>query len=226
MRQYVGETVFIIIVGGGRTGHLLATRLLKRNHQVSIIESDPDRAEELAVELDCLVINGTGGDIDVLKDAGGEDADALVSVTGSDEINFMAVKLAKELDIERVVTRVNEDKLAGAFEDLGADAAISFVDAAVTLYERATTSSEMYGLMSLQGGDQEVVEVTVAEDSEVVDESIKDLSIPDLCTVAMVSRGGDLIPPRGDTVFKEKDRVVLVGESSAVMEVAKNIRGK
>lgn len=218
--------MFIVIVGGGRTGHLLATRLLKRDHQISIIESDQERAEELAVELDCLVINGTGGNIDVLKDAGGEEADALVAVTGSDEANFMAVKLAKELGIDRVVTRVNEDKLAGAFEDLGADVAISFVDAAVTLYERAVTSSEMYGLMSLQGGGQDVVEVTVDKSSEVVDESIAELKIPDLCTVAMISRGGDLIPPRGDTVFKENDRVVLVGDSSAVMKVAKMIRGK
>ncbi len=217
--------MFVLVVGGGQTGHLLATRMIKRNHQVSIVEKDEERAQELAVELDCLVINGTGSDIDVLKDAGGENADALAAVTGSDEVNFMAVKLANELGIEKVVTRVNEDKLAGAFEDMGADAAVSFVDAAVTLYERAITGSEMYGLMSLHGGEEEVVEVSVDDDSEVVGESIKDLKIPDLCTVSMISRSGNLIPPRGDTEFKGGDRVVLVGESSAVMSVAKRFRG-
>lgn len=123
------------------------------------------------------------------------------AATGSDEVNFMAVKLAKELEIGRVVTRVNEDKLAGTFEDLGADAAISFVDAAVTLFERAITGPEMYGLMSLKDGTEEVVEVSVEEESEVVGQTIRELKLPDLCTVGMISREGDLIPPRGDTEF-------------------------
>ncbi len=218
--------MYVVIVGGGRTGHRLAKRLIKRNHEISIVEVDEERAHELAAELDSLVIHGSGSDIDVLKDAGGEKADALVAVTASDEVNFMAVKLAKELGIERVITRVNEDKLAGAFEDLGADAAISFVDAVVTLYEKAITGPEMYGLMSLRGGEAEVVEVSVLEESEVIGETIKNLNLPDLCTVAMITRAGDLIPPRGSTQFDEGDRVVLVGESDAVMSVAKRFRGK
>lgn len=218
--------MYIIIVGGGRTGYRLAERLVKRNHEISIVEADERRAHELAAELDSLIIHGSGSDIDVLKDAGGEKADALVAVTASDEVNFMAVKLAKELGIERVVTRVNEDKLAGAFEDLGADAAIGFVDAAVALYERAVVGSEMYGLMSLRGGEAEVVEVSVLGESKAVGKTIKQLDLPDLCTVAMITRGGDLIPPRGDTDFAEGDRVVLVGRSDDVMSVAKLFRGK
>ncbi|KXA94113.1 hypothetical protein AKJ37_00060 [candidate division MSBL1 archaeon SCGC-AAA259I09] len=213
-------------MGGGQTGYRLANRLAKRNHETAIVEADERRAHELAAELDSLVIHGTATDIDVLKDAGGEKADALVAVTASDEANFMAVKLAKELGIPRVVSRVNEEKLASAFEDLGADAAISLVDAAVTLYEKAITGPGMYGLLTLGGGEVEVVEVSVVEESGAIGETIKDLNLPDLCTVAMVTRKGELIPPRGDTEFEEGDRAVLVGKSEDVMSVARLFRGK
>lgn len=148
--------MYIIIIGGGRTGHLLAERLVKRDHETVIVEEDEQRAHEIAAELDSLVIHGSGSDMDVLEDAGAEKADALVAVAGSDEVNFMACKLAKELGIPRVVTRVNDDKHAYMFEDLGADAAISFINAAVTLYERAVTGPGMYGLLTLGGGEAEV----------------------------------------------------------------------
>lgn len=205
---------------------MLAGRLSKRNHEPVVIEEDERRAHEIAAELDSLVIHGSGSDIDVLEDAGAEKADALVAVAGSDEINFMACKLAKELGIPRVVTRVNEDKHASMFEDLGADAAISFVNAAVTLYEKAVTGPGMYGLLTLGGGEAEVVEVSVVKESEAVGRTIRELNLPDLCTVAMITRRGELIPPRGGTEFQEEDKAILVGRSDDVMSVAKLFRGR
>lgn len=219
-------SMHVIIVGGGRTGYRLAKRLLKRNHEPVIIETEERRAHEIAAELDALVIHGSGSDIDILKDAGAEKADALVAVAGTDEVNFMACKLAKKAGVPRVVTRVNDDKRATMFEDLGVDAAISFVNAAVTLYEKAVTGPGMYGLLGLGGGEAEVVEVTLAEDSEVIGKTIRELELPDLCTVAMITRSGKLIPPRGDTEFKQGDRTILVGKSDDVMSVAKLFRAK
>lgn len=216
----------IIIVGGGRTGFRLAQRLSRRDHESVVVEKDERRAHELAADLDALVIHGSGSDLDVLRDAGAQDADALVAVAAADEVNFMAGKLAKELGVPRVVTRVNEDKHASMFEDLGVDAAISFVNAAVALYEKAVTGPGMYGLLGLSGGEAEVVEVSVVGKSEAVGKTIRELDLPDLCTVAMISRKGELIPPRGDTEFGENDRVTLVGKSDLVMSVAKLFRGK
>ncbi len=215
----------VIIVGGGRTGSLLARRLSKRNHEVVIVEKDEERAHGLATELDCLIIHGSGSDIDVLKDAGAIEADALAAVTGADEVNFMASKLAKNLEIPHVVTRVNEEEHASMFEDSGADAAISFVDAAVTLYEKAVTGSDMYGLFSLTDAEGEVVGITVAENSDAVHKTIRELSLPDLCTVALISRDEKLIPPRGDTEIMEGDQIILAGKYDDVMEVAKLLRG-
>lgn len=218
--------MYIIIIGGGRTGYKLAKRLSKRNHELVIVESDKDRSQELAEDLDALIIRGSGSDLDVLKDAGADKADGMVALASTDEVNFMACKLAKELGVPRVITRVNEDKHASMFEDLGVDAAISFVSAAVTLFEKAILGPEMYGLLGMRGGAAEVVEVTLSDESKAVGKTIRELELPSLCTVAMITRSEELIPPRGDTEFAEDDKVVLVGETDDVMSVAKLFRGK
>lgn len=218
--------IYIIIVGGGRTGFQLAERLIKRGHEAVIVEADERRAHKLAAELDTLVIHGSGTDLDVLKDAGSEKADVLVAVAQADEVNFMACKLAKELGIPRVVSRINEEKHASMFEDLGVDAAISFVSAAVTLYEKAATGPGMYGLLGVGGGKGEVVEVTVGENSGVIGETIRELDIPETCSLAMITRGDQLIPARGDTEINSNDRIIIVGKYEDVIEIARLLRGK
>lgn len=218
--------IYIIIVGGGQTGSKLAERLTRRGHEIAIVEKDERRAHELAAELDILVIHGSGADLDVLKDAGVENSDALVAVAAADEVNLMACELAKKSGVPRVVSRVNDEKHATMFEDLGVDAAISFVSAAVTLYEKAVTGPRMYGLLGIGAGKGEVVEVLVDEDSEAVGKTIREMGVPETCSVAMIYRSDQLIPPRGDTEIMKEDLVTLVGDPNDVMEVAKTLRGE
>ncbi len=215
----------VIIVGGGRTGYNLAKRLMRTGHEPIIIEKDEDRAYELSTELDALVIHGSGSDVDVLKNAGIEKADALAALTSNDETNLMVSNLAKNFKISRVVARANETKHADMFEDVGADVTISSITSTVGLFEKAITGPEVYGMLSLGGKAADVIEVTVARDSEAVGKSIEELDLPDLCTIAMITRNGDLIPPRGDTVLEGGDRVILAGDPEDIVPVGKLIQG-
>ncbi|KXB07607.1 hypothetical protein AKJ51_00965 [candidate division MSBL1 archaeon SCGC-AAA382A20] len=138
----------------------------------------------------------------------------------------MACKFADDLGIPRVVTRVNNPGHATMFEEIGADVAISYITATVGLYEKAILGPEVFGLLSMGGEKADVVEVTVGGESEVVGKPIKDLDLPELCTIAIITRDDELIPPRGETEIEEEDRVILAGDPEEVFSASKLFRGK
>jgi len=217
---------YIIIVGGGQTGSKLAKRLSDRGHNLVVIEKDEKRAHELAAELDVLVIHGHGADIDALKDTGVDKADVLIALTQYDEVNLMACELGKKMGVRRVIARVNDEKNAKMFEELGVDIAVSLVSAAVMLFEKAVAGAGVYGLLGIGGGKGEVVEVTVGTGSRAVGKFIKEINVSKGCTFAMITRGDELIPPRGDTQIQVGDLVTVVGKPEAVLKVTRYLRGE
>jgi trk system potassium uptake protein TrkA len=217
--------MYVVIVGGGQTGSKLAKRLSDRGNNVVLVEKDEKRAHELSAELDVLVIHGNGADIDALKDAGVDKADVLVALTQADEVNLMACELAKKMGVPRVISRVNDEKHCRMFEELGVDIAISLVGAAVMLFEKAVSGPGVYGLLGIGGGKGEVVEVTVRPTSKAVGKNIKDINVPKEVTLAMITRGDELIPPKGDTQVQAGDLITVVGKSDAVLKITKYLRG-
>lgn len=211
----------ILIVGGGRMGRGLAKRFEKTGDDLVVIDVSEERAYELTNKLDATVIYGDGTDPDILKKADIERVDALVVVTSSDEVNLMVCKLGKDFGVPRIIARVNEGDNMNIFEDVGADVTINSILATLGLFERAVNGPEIYGLLSLGGYKAEAIEVTVGGNSEAFGKTIEELNIPELCTVAMIIRKGELIPPRGDTEFKENDHVILVGDSNELNSISK-----
>lgn len=211
-----------IIVGAGGMGVELAERMSKTGHEIVVIEIDEDRANIVRRELDVpLVIRGDGSDPDVLKDAGIEKADSLVAVTSDDETNLMVCRVAKDVGSCRVVARVEKDEYAEIFKEVGADVVVSSISATMGLIEKAAVSSGLYGMISMGGENGDVVEVRVSEGSKAEGKAIKDLNFSELCTVGLIRRKGELIPPRGTTVFQKDDRVILVGKSNEVILAVK-----
>lgn len=209
----------IIIVGGGRTGAGLAERLIELGNEIVIIEADEDRVDEIYSELDAMIINGDGREASVLEDAGIDETDAIAILTPNDEVNMMICKIADMKGVPHIVTRVNQGSNAGVFSEEGADVEISMVDSSIMLFEKAVTGPEIYGIMSFGGKKADVIEVKVREESDAEGRTIADLDLPELISVAMITRGDELIPPRGSTRFEEGDRVILVGEGDEVTEV-------
>jgi len=112
----------IVIVGAGKVGYFLAKRLNQNKHKVSIIDKDKNICDEIAKELDILVINGDACEPDILMQADIACANVLAAVTGDDEDNLIVCQLAKEkFNIHRTVGRVNNPDNEKTFSELGID---------------------------------------------------------------------------------------------------------
>ncbi len=210
-------TFRVIIVGGGQLGSNLAKRLQIFNHDPVIIEKNENRIREISGDLEIPVIQGDGTKEKVLEKAKINQSNALAAVTRSDEVNLMAGKLAKKEGCEKVVARANKDKNRGMFENENIDIVISYKSSVITLYEKAITGSEIYGILTLGGEKADVIEVKVSEKSDVSEKKIKEIPFPEKCSVAIITRKGKLLPPRGDTKLKPEDRVILAGKRNELI---------
>ena len=109
----------IIVLGCGRVGSSLAERLIQLNHEVVVVELDPLLMNNIA-HLDCVKINGHIIDLDNLKKAGVETADAVCAVTNNENMNIMAAEICQRIfHMDRVFARTYLSSNADVFNDMG-----------------------------------------------------------------------------------------------------------
>ncbi|MDG5814450.1 Trk system potassium transporter TrkA [Chitinispirillales bacterium ANBcel5] len=104
----------IIIVGAGDLGLGLTEYLSNYDHEISVVERNPSLASDINSRYDVLTITGTGSSPDVLEQAGIEDADMLIAVTPSDEINLLACHFAMQYAVGKRIARIVSDEILGA----------------------------------------------------------------------------------------------------------------
>ena len=115
-----GESLYVILVGGGRVGAELATMLSEEGHAVVIVDRDAEAFNRLADGFSGSTIHGNGIDEDVLRSAGIERADAVVTATNGDNTNIMVAQIAQKIyRVKRVVARCNDPVRSSAYELLG-----------------------------------------------------------------------------------------------------------
>ena len=110
----------VVILGCGRVGARLAQLMEAEGHKVSIIDADPEAFDRLPETFRGSTTLGTGIDVDVLKTAGIEDADAFAAVTNFDNTNIMASQVAKEIfGIDNVLARIYDPGRESLYHELG-----------------------------------------------------------------------------------------------------------
>jgi len=152
-----------------------------------------------------------------LAEAGVDKADVVAAVTGDDEDNLVVSLLAKqEFGVPRVVARVNNPKNEWMFnESWGVDVAVSTPHLLTALVEEAVSVGSFVRILSFEGGRARLAEVTLADTSPAADKEIVELGLPRDSTVVAVLRRDRLVVPRGDTVLRVGDEVlVLVTDDS------------
>ncbi len=210
--------MYIIIVGAGKVGYFLAKRLCQNKHGVSIVEKDKTTCDEMAKELEVLVIRGDGCDPQILEQAGAARADVVAAVTGDDEDNLIICQLAKELfHVQRTVGRVNNPQNEQTFSELGVDIPMNSTEVIAKIIEEEVSFSDFVSLLSFKRGKLAIVRVDLPKDSPVIDKQVKDVQWPENSVLLSVVRQDDVIVPKGDTVLRAGDDVIaltMVGNES------------
>jgi trk system potassium uptake protein TrkA len=175
--------------------------------QVKLIESNRARCNEIAEQLDCLVLHGDGGDIDLLEQEGAAEMSVLVAVTDNDEKNLLISLLAKQLGTERIVTRA--DRLANErlFERVGVDVVRSAGGAAIRSVIRRVDHSESEIRAELEHGEACIIELELPASFNRI--KLADLRPPEFARVATIVRGRSVIVPGGNDMLGAGDHLLI-----------------
>jgi trk system potassium uptake protein len=210
----------VVIAGGGNVGTFIGAELARADHEVTIVEVDPDRVRQKQKAGDPPGVRWLAADaceVSEFSRAEVERADVVAAVTGDDEDNLVISLLAKqEFAVPRVVARVNNPKNEWMFNEMwGVDVSVSTPHLLTALVEEAVSVGTLVRLLSFERGRARLVEVTLAPESPAVDHEIASLGFPRDSTVVAILRKDHVVVPRGDTPLAAGDEVlVLVTDDS------------
>ena len=206
----------IVIVGGGKLGHQIASTMLEKKYDVRLIEKDKAKCMRLANELDAEVICGDGTEIEVLDKAGTKNVDCFITVTGSDQDNLVASQLAKrEFKAGRVIARANDPRNLEALRTLGADIAVSSTEIITKLIEQEVNSAGMHLLATLNKGKAAICSIELSPDTALDGRMLKDIILPKGSLIISLLRGDDMMIPDGLSVVRAGDELVAVCKSDS-----------
>ena len=215
--------MYILIVGAGKIGYFLAKRLYQSKHTISIVDKERSICEEIAKDLEVLVVNGDACDPKIIEEAGIERADVLAAVTGDDEDNLIICQLAKEkFGLQRTVGRVNNPDNEHVFSELGIDVPVDSTKIIAKIIEEEVSFSDFVNLMSFKRGKLAIVRVDLPKDAPVINKQLKDIALPKDAVLVSILRGEEVILPRGDTVLKPGDDVIaltLIGNEPQLLNL-------
>jgi trk system potassium uptake protein TrkA len=222
--------VRVVIAGGGSVGKFIAAQLHDGGHDVLLIENDPNVVRRALADREPACVTWFQADaceVSKLAEADVDKADVVAAVTGDDEDNLVISLLAKqEFVVPRVVARVNNPKNEWMFNQMwGVDVSVSTPHLITALVEEAVSVGSFVRLLSFEGGRAKLAEVTLAEGSPAADREIAELGLPRDSTVVAVVRNDRVVVPRGDTIIRVGDEVLVLVTTDSEEEVRQILTG-
>ena len=215
--------MYIIIVGGGKVGYYLAKTLAQLKYKIAVLETNKDLCLNIVnatSDLGVNVINGDGTNMNFLKDADIESADALIAVTGRDQDNLIVCQIAKkEFNTKKTIARVNNPKNIKIFEKLGVDSAVSSTATIVDIIEREVFISDLKSVMTI--GNLIVNEIKLKPGFHSINKQIKDLELPKDCILISIIRDSSVMIPNGSSVLMPGDEIIAVSKKGDEIKVEK-----
>ncbi len=214
----------IMIMGGSRTGRLLAKKL-SRDYHVKLIEKKTDKSTEIASEFsDVLTLNFDGTDVEKLEEEGIQNIDVFVAVTGNSETNILTSLVAKQRGVKKTIAMVENIDYLSLSQSIGIDSLINKKLAAANFIYRYIRRGDFVTLSTIHGVDAEVMEFHVTEKGKVTKVPIKDIGLPDGSLIGGIIRDQRGLIPTGDSQIQPGDRVVVFAKGRCAKKVTRYFR--
>ncbi len=215
----------VIVCGAGQVGFHIAKHLADQQNDVTVIDRSVKLIRKISESLDVQALVGHGSDPDMLAKAGATDADLLVAVTPSDEVNMIACQVAHSLfSVPTKIARIrNQVYLNPNWRDLFSrdnlpiDVIISPELEVARALARRLEVPGAFNMVPFIDGKVRMIGLMLDEDCPVVDTPLRQLSelFPNLRTIVVaVRRGERLFVPRSDDQLQVGDAIIIVVEAS------------
>jgi len=201
----------VAIAGAGKVGRAIARELVTNGHEVLLIDRDSELARPGVVQ-GAQSLMADACEVSSLDEARLAECQVVVAATGDDKVNLVVSLLAKtEFGVPRVVARVNHPKNEWMFdESWGVDVAVSTPRMLSALVEEAVTVGDLVRLFTFRQGAAELVEMTLAADSPVVGQCVRDISWPGNTAPVAIVRGMQVSVPDAAQALEPGDELLFV----------------
>lgn len=205
-----------LLCGGGRVSFYLASMLEKHGISVQLVEQDYERCQELAALLpDTCVVHGDSTDQSLLESEGLADVDALVSLTGLDELNMIISLYGQSRGVPQVITKLSRVENRNLIDALSLGSVVCPKELCcntIARYVRAmqNQSGAAVSVHAIADGQAEAVEFLVDDTTKHCGTALKDLKLKANVLLVSITRGSHTEIPGGDSTFDVGDTIVVV----------------
>jgi trk system potassium uptake protein TrkA len=223
----------IIILGAGQVGTSVAENLVNEANDITVIDNNGERLQELQNRLDLQTREGSGAYPDTLLRAGAEDADLILAVTNSDEVNMAACQIAYTMfHTPTKIARIRAAEYLAhpeifTQEAIPIDVIISPEQIVTDYIQRLIEYPTALQVLDFAGGLVQLVAVKAVEGGPLVGHEIRELRnhLPGVDTrVAAIYRQDRPIPPEGNTVIESGDEVFFIAAKKHLRSVLSELR--
>jgi len=224
-----------IIVGAGEVGYHLASRLSQEKMDVVVIEKDKEKVKRVIDTLDVQTIHGSGSSVEILKQAGVEDADMLIAVTNSDEVNMISCLVASaQSKVPMKIARIRNPEYAQDVGILGEkhlniDLAINPELEMVRTISRLVEIPDATDVVEFAEGRVRITGIKVDPHSYVIGKKLQNLDKENEkhdIIIAAIFRDDKVIIPRGEDIIQENDLVYAVTEANKILTITNYFKEK
>lgn len=204
--------LYFIIGGAGQVGYFLAKALLDAGHEVTLLDKDARRVDDLEREFsEAVVVRGDACEVRTLERVGCARADYLLAVTGDDEDNLIMCQVANaRFNMNRTVARVNNIDNIQLFKDLGISVVISPTQNILDVIQTELPLKTIVKVTNAPKATAQLVEITVPVHSRSDGQPLRSLRLPKGNAIVLVIRGDESFAPADDTRITPADKLFAV----------------